>query len=102
MQIMKAALVAAIGIVACLACLRSGSAEDHRRLALTVTIDGAIGPASASYVKEALVKASERRAEIVPLDRLHGKEAPYGRVIHAIHPAQSPQAIRAPMFRCVL
>ncbi|MBW7966020.1 nodulation protein NfeD [Bradyrhizobium sp. BR 10261] len=67
MRIMKAALVAAIGIVACLACLRPGSAEDHRRLALTVTIDGAIGPASASYVKEALVKASERRAEIVIL-----------------------------------
>jgi membrane-bound serine protease (ClpP class) len=66
-QIMKAALVAAIGIVACLVCLRPGSAEDRRRLALTVTIDGAIGPASASYVKEALVKASERRAEIVIL-----------------------------------
>ena len=67
MQIMKAALVAAIGIVACLACLRPGSAEDHRRLALTVTIDGAIGPASASYVKEALARAGERRAEIVIL-----------------------------------
>ncbi len=67
MQIMKAALVAAIGIVACLSCPRPGSAEDHRRLALIVTIDGAIGPASASYVKEALIKAGERRAEIVIL-----------------------------------
>ena len=67
MQTMKAALVAAIGIVAFLSCLRPGSAEENRRLALTVTIDGAIGPASASYVKEALVKAGERHAEIVIL-----------------------------------
>src|SRR5438874_11855042 len=64
---MKAALVAAIGIVAFLFCLLPGSAEENRRLALIVTIDGAIGPASASYVKEALVKAGERRAEIVIL-----------------------------------
>nr|WP_249794959.1 nodulation protein NfeD [Bradyrhizobium sp. Oc8] len=64
---MKAALVAAIGIVACLSSLRPGSAEENRRLALTVTIEGAIGPASASYVKEALVKAAERHAEIVIL-----------------------------------
>ena len=67
MQTMKAALVAAIGIVAFLFCLLPGSAEENRRLALIVTIDGAIGPASASYVKEALVKAGERRAEIVIL-----------------------------------
>ncbi|WP_027547366.1 nodulation protein NfeD [Bradyrhizobium sp. WSM2254] len=66
MQIIKAALVAAIGIVA-LSCLLPGSAEENRRLALTVTIDGAIGPASASYAKEALVKAGERHAEIVIL-----------------------------------
>ena len=62
MQTIKAALVAAIGIVAFLSYLVPGSAEENRRLALTVTIDGAIGPASASYVREALVKAAERRA----------------------------------------
>ena len=67
MKTMKAALVAAIGIVAFLSCLRPGPAEENRRRALTVTIDGAIGPASASYVKDALVKAGERRAEIVIL-----------------------------------
>ena len=36
-------------------------------LALTISIDGAIGPASASYVKDALARAGERRAEIVIL-----------------------------------
>ncbi|OAF17874.1 NfeD family protein [Bradyrhizobium neotropicale] len=68
MQTMKATLVAAIGVVALIFCLLPGSAEESGgRLALTVTIDGAIGPASASYVKEALAKASERHAEIVLL-----------------------------------
>ncbi|SFH70807.1 NfeD family protein [Bradyrhizobium sp. cf659] len=67
MQTIKAALVAAIGIVAFSSCLLPGSAEENRRLALTVTIAGAAGPASASYVKEALVEAGERHAEIVIL-----------------------------------
>jgi len=64
---MKAALVAAIGVVALICCLLPSSAEENGRLALIVSIDGAIGPASASYVKEALAKASERRAEVVLL-----------------------------------
>ncbi|UPK24221.1 NfeD family protein [Bradyrhizobium sp. 195] len=67
MQTMKAALVAAIGVVALICCLLPSSAEENGRLALIVSIDGAIGPASASYVKEALAKASERRAEVVLL-----------------------------------
>ncbi|WBL75536.1 nodulation protein NfeD [Bradyrhizobium xenonodulans] len=67
MQTMKAALVAAIGVVALICCLLPSSAEENGRLALVVSIDGAIGPASASYVKEALAKAAERRAEIVLL-----------------------------------
>jgi len=66
-QTMKAALVAAIGVVALICCLLPSSAEENGRLALVVSIDGAIGPASASYVKEALAKASERRAEVVLL-----------------------------------
>jgi len=66
-QTMKAALVAAIGVVALICCLLPGSAEERSRLALIVSIDGAVGPASASYVKEALAKASERRAEVVVL-----------------------------------
>ncbi|OAE97508.1 serine protease [Bradyrhizobium centrolobii] len=67
MQTIKAALIAAIAIVALVVSHLPGSAEENGRLALTVTIDGAIGPASASYVKEALAKAGERRAEVVIL-----------------------------------
>ena len=67
MQTMKAALVAAIGVVALICCLLPGSADERSRVALIISIDGAVGPASASYVKEALAKASERRAEVVVL-----------------------------------
>ena len=67
MQTMKAALVAAIGVVALICCLLPSSAEENGRLVLVVSIDGAIGPASASYVKEALTKATERHAEVVIL-----------------------------------
>lgn len=66
-QTMKAALVAAISLVALIFCLLPGAAEENGRPALTVTIDGAIGPAAAAYVKEALARAGERRAEIVIL-----------------------------------
>ncbi|WP_454622275.1 NfeD family protein [Bradyrhizobium cenepequi] len=67
MQTLKAALVAAIAFVALVVSLLPGLAEENRSLALTISLDGAIGPASASYVKDALVKAGERRAEIVIL-----------------------------------
>ncbi|MBB4373589.1 membrane-bound serine protease (ClpP class) [Bradyrhizobium sp. cir1] len=67
MQTMKAALVAAITVAALTCYLLPSSAEESGRVALIVSIDGAIGPASASYVKEALAKASERRAEVVLL-----------------------------------
>ncbi|MDA9421673.1 NfeD family protein [Bradyrhizobium sp. CCBAU 53380] len=67
MQTMKATLVAAITAVALICCILPSSAEESGRVALVVTIDGAIGPASASYVREALAKAGERRAEVVLL-----------------------------------
>ncbi|MDI4233257.1 nodulation protein NfeD [Bradyrhizobium sp. Arg237L] len=67
MQTVKAALVAAIAIVALVVSLLPGLAEENRSLALTISLDGAIGPASASYVKDALAKAAERRADIVIL-----------------------------------
>lgn len=66
-QILKAALVAAISLVALIFCLLPGAAEENGRPALTVTIDGAIGPAAAAYVKDALARAGERRAEVVIL-----------------------------------
>jgi membrane-bound serine protease (ClpP class) len=66
-QTVKATLVAAIAVVVLVVSLLPGSAEESNRLALTISLDGAIGPASASYVKDALVKATERRAEVVIL-----------------------------------
>lgn len=67
MQTANVALVAAIAIVALVVCLLPGLAEESGNLALIISIDGAIGPASASYVKDALARAGERRAEIVIL-----------------------------------
>lgn len=67
MQIIKAALVAAIAFVALLLGFLPGWAEEGGRRALSVAIDGAIGPASAAYVKDALIKAAQRQAEIVIL-----------------------------------
>ena len=45
----------------------TGEGSGKAKLALTVEIDGAIGPASARYLKEALAEAAERHAEIVIL-----------------------------------
>ncbi|MGF6307056.1 membrane-bound serine protease (ClpP class) [Bradyrhizobium sp. i1.8.4] len=67
MQTFKAALVVAAILVALVVSIRPGTAADNSRLALTISIDGAIGPASASYVKDGLAKAAERHAEIVIL-----------------------------------
>ena len=67
MQTLRAALVAATVLVALVISIRPGLAEENRRLALTISIDGAIGPASASYVKDALANAAERHAEVVIL-----------------------------------
>ncbi|MGY3692167.1 membrane-bound serine protease (ClpP class) [Bradyrhizobium sp. USDA 3240] len=67
MQTFKAALVVAIALVALVVSIGPGTAADNNRLALTISIDGAIGPASASYVKDGLANAAERHAEIVIL-----------------------------------
>lgn len=67
MQTVRAALVAATMLVALVLSIRPGAAEENSRLALTIAIDGAIGPATANYVKDALAKAAERRAEVVIL-----------------------------------
>jgi membrane-bound serine protease (ClpP class) len=66
-QTVKAAFFAATAVVALVVSLPSAAAEESVSLALTISIDGAIGPAAASYVKSALATAAERRAEVVIL-----------------------------------
>ena len=68
MNLARAALLAA-ALVAALSAILSPAAEESGEagLALTVEIDGAIGPATAKYVKESLEIAVERHAEIVIL-----------------------------------
>ena len=63
MQNVRATLVAAAAAVALLVSpLAVSAGENNSKLALTISVDGAIGPATARYVKDALTKASERHA----------------------------------------
>jgi membrane-bound serine protease (ClpP class) len=67
-QNVQTALVAAAAAVALLVPpLAAPAGESNGKLALTISVDGAIGPATARYVRDALTKASERRAEVVVL-----------------------------------
>lgn len=63
------ALLAAAFVAAVVACPSSatGEASGRERVALSVEIDGAIGPASARQLKEALAVATGRNAEVVIL-----------------------------------
>ena len=68
MQTVRATLVAAAAAVALVvSSLAIAAGENNSKLALTVSVEGAIGPATARYVKDALTKASERHAEVVVL-----------------------------------
>ncbi len=68
MQNVQATLVAAAAAVALVVSpLVASAGEANSKLALTISVDGAIGPATARYVKDALTKASERHAEVVVL-----------------------------------
>ena len=67
MQSVQAALIAATAVVALIVSPLPGSAAENGNLALTISIDGAIGPATAGYVKDALAAAAKRRAEVVVL-----------------------------------
>lgn len=67
MQIVQAALIAAALAAAPALSPLSAKAGENSSLALTISIDGAIGPAAAGYVKDALAKAAERRAAVVVL-----------------------------------
>lgn len=63
------ALLAAAFVAAVVVCPSSatGEASGRERVALSVEIDGAIGPASARQLKEALAIATGRNAEVVIL-----------------------------------
>jgi membrane-bound serine protease (ClpP class) len=63
----QATLVAAIAVAFQFASPALLSAEESGRPALMIEIDGAIGPATARYVKEALTTAGERRVDAVIL-----------------------------------
>lgn len=68
MQNVQTALLAAAAAVALLVSpLAAPAGENTGKLALTISVDGAIGPATVRYVRDALTKASERRAEVVVL-----------------------------------
>src|SRR5258705_3526680 len=60
-------LVAAIAAAVHVASPALLAAEESGRPALMIEIDGAIGPATARYVKEALTTAGERRVDVVIL-----------------------------------
>ncbi|MBN9246292.1 MAG: nodulation protein NfeD, partial [Hyphomicrobium sp.] len=69
-KLVRAPLFVAAAFAAAVATLSPPFAADKVgsvELALEIDIDGAIGPATARYVKEALATADERRAEIVIL-----------------------------------
>jgi membrane-bound serine protease (ClpP class) len=63
----QATLVAAIAVAVQFAPPMLLSAEEVGRPALMIEIDGAIGPATARYVKEALTTAGEPRVDVVIL-----------------------------------
>lgn len=69
MNLARVALLAAAFVAAVVVCPSSatGEASGRERVALNVEIDGAIGPASARQLKEALAVATGRNAEVVIL-----------------------------------
>jgi membrane-bound serine protease (ClpP class) len=66
-QTVQATLVAAIAAAILVLSPTTSSTAESSNLVLTISIDNALGPATADYVKDALAKANERHAEAVIL-----------------------------------
>jgi membrane-bound serine protease (ClpP class) len=63
----QATFVAAIAVAVQFALAKLLPAQEGGRPALTIEIDGAIGPATSRHLKEALTTAGERRVDVVIL-----------------------------------
>ncbi|MER9999322.1 nodulation protein NfeD [Mesorhizobium sp. M0051] len=68
MNLARMAVLAAALMAAAVASPSSATGEATQKLALRVEMDGAIGPASARQLKEALAEAAERHAEVLILE----------------------------------
>jgi len=66
-QTVKATLIATISIVALVVSPLPTPAGENGSPALTISIDGALGPAAASYAKDALAAPADRHPKIVVL-----------------------------------
>ncbi|MFA7664836.1 MAG: nodulation protein NfeD [Burkholderiaceae bacterium] len=72
----------------------AASAQDSGRVAVVLTLDGAVGPASADYLKRGIGQAGERGAAIIVLkmDTPGGLDTSMREIIHAILASPVPVA----------